>query len=67
MMRLTDIFVQNLLQNKFILVESALLVGSLTALCRVDDTFASFIFGVTSGYLLFRLGDRIAKRGASKA
>ncbi|RAJ73982.1 hypothetical protein CLV59_111101 [Chitinophaga dinghuensis] len=66
-MRLTGILVQHFLQNKFILVESALLIGCLTALCRVDDTFASFVFGVTAGYLLFRLGDRIAKRGASKA
>ncbi len=55
------------MQNKFFIIESILLLGLFTALWRIEDAFVSFVFGVSAGYLLYRLGNRIAKRGASKA
>ncbi|MBV7533333.1 hypothetical protein [Chitinophaga sp. sic0106] len=56
-----------LLQNKFLIIEAILLLGLFTALWRIENAFVSFVFGVSTGYLLYRLGNRIAKRGASKA
>ncbi|SHK90345.1 hypothetical protein SAMN05444266_101535 [Chitinophaga jiangningensis] len=56
-----------LLQNKFFIIETILLMGLFTALWRIENAFVSFVFGVSAGYLLYRLGNRIAKRGASRA
>lgn len=55
------------LRNKLQFIEALLLVGLLSALWRVDNSFVSFICGVSAGILFYRLAERIAKHGISKA
>lgn len=49
------------------IVEIILLLGLITVLWRIDDAFVSLVCGILSGILFYRLGDRIAKKGVSKA
>jgi predicted PurR-regulated permease PerM len=54
-------------RNKLQAIEALLLIGSLSALWRIDNSFVSFICGVSAGVLFYRLAERISKHGISKA
>ncbi|WP_143304887.1 hypothetical protein [Chitinophaga vietnamensis] len=54
-------------RNKLMILEAILLVGTLTVLWRIDNVLVSFVCGISSGWLFYRLGERIAKHGIRNA
>lgn len=54
-------------QHRFTIIEAGLLIAALAGLWRVNNWFLSFICGVASGYLFFRLAERVAQHRIRKA
>ncbi|HVI49470.1 MAG TPA: hypothetical protein VM802_31680 [Chitinophaga sp.] len=55
------------LRHRLFIVEALLLIGTLTALWRIDNMFISFVCGLGSGLLFYRIGERISQHGIRKA
>ncbi|NSL88568.1 hypothetical protein [Chitinophaga solisilvae] len=49
------------------MLEAALLMGLLTVIWRVENSYISFVCGISAGLLFYRLGDRISQHQIRKA
>ncbi|RFS24512.1 hypothetical protein DVR12_04700 [Chitinophaga silvatica] len=70
MLQLFSIFIrlkEIYLRHKLQIIEVLLLVGLLSALWRIDNSFISFICGLSAGLLFYRIGERISNHGIRKA
>lgn len=54
-------------EHRLTIIEAGLLIAALAGLWRVDNWLLSFICGVASGYLFFRLAERMAQHRIRKA